>query len=163
TNTLTGPTLDTTWHVTGPDAGDLRGPSFLRFGGVENLTGGAGNRDTFVFTQGGALSGTVEGGAGGYDTVVLTGAYGAVGYELTGPQAGNILPDGRLLRYGGMEPIQFTQSQGAFTYTGTIGNDTISLHDTGGSDGMMEISGTGETVQFVNPTKSLTIKGGGGD
>src|SRR5262249_52895660 len=39
TNTLTGPGVDSTWHVTGPGAGYLGSPDFLRFAGVENLTG----------------------------------------------------------------------------------------------------------------------------
>src|SRR5262249_36227875 len=116
---------------------------------------------TFVFTQGGALSGTVEGGAGGYDTVVLTGAYSTVAYKVTGPQSGEMILDGQLLRYAGMEPIQFTQSAGVFTYTGTAGDDTIQLHGIAG--GMMAISGTGETVQFTTPPQALKIVGADGN
>jgi hypothetical protein len=40
TNTLVGPGVDTTWHVTSAGAGDVAGPSFVGFTGIENLVGG---------------------------------------------------------------------------------------------------------------------------
>jgi hypothetical protein len=66
-----------------------------------------------------------------------------------------------------MEPVQFSQAAGSFTYRGTIFNDSITLRDivdiTGGAGPInMEIFGTGETVQFANPTGSLTIEAGWG-
>src|SRR5262245_13715173 len=164
TNTLTGPGRDTTWRVTGAGEGHLGDPGFVRFTGIENLTGAADNQDTFVIDQGGSLAGTVEGGAGGYDTVRFTGAYRKVGYEVTGPQSGDIVLDGQTVRYSGMEPIQFTQAAGTFPYAGTAGDDTINLHDIPDAGGVtMEISGTGETVQFANPTGALVIAGEAGN
>src|SRR5262249_22549616 len=41
TNTLIGPAVDTTWHITAPGAGDLDGPGFVQFSGVTNVRGGA--------------------------------------------------------------------------------------------------------------------------
>lgn len=154
--------------MTGPGAGHLRSPDFLTFTGVENLVGGANNQDTFVIEQGGSLPGTVEGGAGGYDTVVFRGAYGRVDYEVTGPQSGDVALDGQTVRYAGMEPIEFLTPVEDFTFTGTTFDDTITLHDVGGTDGVMEIFGTTsilgietpfKTVRFANPTESLKIEG----
>ena len=47
TNTLVGPGRDTTWRVTGADEGHLENPGFVRFTGVEDIAGAAGNQDTF--------------------------------------------------------------------------------------------------------------------
>src|SRR5262245_9750039 len=50
TNTLIGPARDVTWTVTGDGEGHLGDAGFLRFRGVDNLTGAADNQDTFVFS-----------------------------------------------------------------------------------------------------------------
>jgi autotransporter-associated beta strand protein len=62
-DTLVGPSADTTWSVTGPGGGNLGGPVPFAFANVENLTGGTGN-DTFAFTASGNVSGMVDGGGG---------------------------------------------------------------------------------------------------
>ena len=63
-DTLVGPATDTTWKLSGGNAGTV--PGFV-FSGFENLTGGAGN-DTFVFANGANESGSIVGG-GGADTL----------------------------------------------------------------------------------------------
>jgi hypothetical protein len=146
TNTLVGPGRNTAWRITGAGEGSLGGPGFVSFMGVENLTGAADNQDTFFVDQGGSLSGTVEGGAGGYDTVVFTGAYGRVDYAVTGAQSGDVGLDGQTVRYAGMEPIQFLSPVAVFTHTGTDSDDVITLRDIGGDDGVMEIFGTSNRV-----------------
>ena len=52
--------LDTTWNVTGLNAGTA-GP--VSFNTVENLAGGGGG-DTFAFAAGKAVTGTINGGTG---------------------------------------------------------------------------------------------------
>jgi hypothetical protein len=59
---------DNTWDVTGSDGGNV---GDLNFSGIENLAGGPNNRDTFIFEPGGSLSGLVEGGEGGFDSLVV--------------------------------------------------------------------------------------------
>ena len=163
TATLIGPDADRTWDITGPGTGDLGGSSFVRFTGVDNLLGGANNRDTFDFAQGGSLRGTVDGGAGGYDTVVFSGVYGSIAHVTTGA-VGYRHARQHQVRYSGMEPIQFTQAAQVFTYSGTTGNDSITLSDVPDAPGaQMQIAGTGELVQFVNPTDKLIINGLAGD
>jgi hypothetical protein len=161
---LIGPSSDARWEISGQDSGVV---DSVRFAGVENLLGAADNQDQFVFAAGGRLSGSVAGGDRGFDTVVLDGRYDAVAYEVSGADSGNIVRDGDNLLFTGMEPVQFTQAAGSFTYRGTVFNDTITLRDIAdvtGSTGSihMEIFGTGETVQFANPTESLTIEAGWG-
>ena len=160
-DTLIGPSGDQTWSITGANAGSVAGISFTN---IQTLQGASDNKDTFLFEANGRLDGAVRGGDGGYDTVVLNGVYKDVAYEVTGAQSGAISLDGVALRYDGMEPVQFTQAAGVFTYVGTTGNDAITLSDVDDAAGVqMQIAGTGETVQFVNPTDKLVIKGGAGD
>ena len=58
-DTLTGREGDTTWSVTGPDAGTV---NFVKFSSFENLQGNTWD-DTFMFLPGGSISGTIDGGA----------------------------------------------------------------------------------------------------
>ena len=68
-NTLLGPAADSTWEITGADAGTLNGQ--IGFVGVENLTGAAGNQDGFVFFIEGSIAGEIAGGAGGSDGMIV--------------------------------------------------------------------------------------------
>jgi hypothetical protein len=61
-NSLTGPTSAETWHVTGINSGDIQG-LVTSFTGIQNLTGGTG-ADSFVFSDGAGVAGTVDGGGG---------------------------------------------------------------------------------------------------
>jgi hypothetical protein len=66
-NTLVGSTVDNTWSITGDNAGTLASATIdgpLSFTSVQNLTGGTAN-NTFVFSDGAAISGNLDGGAGG--------------------------------------------------------------------------------------------------
>ncbi|MCA9072162.1 MAG: hypothetical protein KDA84_24710, partial [Planctomycetaceae bacterium] len=155
---LVGPGIDNTWEVTGNGVGTLN--THVSFQELENLTGGVDNQDTFVFGQNGALSGMVEGGDRGFDTVVFNGTYNTVGYHVTGSDSGVITLGEEVVEFDGMEPILITEAAEVFTYDGTIGDDVITLRDIPDANGVaMEIVGTGETIQFVNPTEKLVING----
>lgn len=65
-DTLVGPDLDSTWEISGADAGTLN--SQIRFSSVENLTGGS-DADTFLFSDGAAIAGNVDGGGSEDDTL----------------------------------------------------------------------------------------------
>lgn len=89
-DTLIGPTGNSTWNITGSDAGDVEG---VTFSGIENLTGAANNEDTFVFTDGGSLSGLLDGGYAGFDTlnIEFSGIQSLI-YKATGPErSGSVL------------------------------------------------------------------------
>ena len=62
-DTLFGPDTDTTWTVSGPNAGTLGGLVPVVFTNVENLTGGSG-ADTFAFAPSGSVAGIIDGGGG---------------------------------------------------------------------------------------------------
>ena len=163
---LYGPSIDSIWTVSGAGSGVV-GP--VTFSNVGSLVGGVNNKDTFIIGPSGYISGLIDGGAGGYDVLELQGPSGQVVYHATGGGNGTILRDGQLLQFAGMEPIEFTQAAGTFTYQGTSQDDTISLHTVAGVPGAtMEITGTSggvplESVQFATPSTALNIEGGAGN
>ena len=105
TDTLVGPGVDSAWSVTGAGSGAVGNATFA---GFENLTGGANNKDTFTFAGAGSLSGVVEGGAGGFDSIVYSGSSSSVVYGATGPQSGTIGTAAGTITYAGMEPVTQT-------------------------------------------------------
>jgi len=120
TNTLIGPNSITSWDISGADAGTVTpaGSGVITFSVFENLTGG--NRaDTFNFT-GGSISGLIDGGTGGNNTIVgdATPNFWDLTAENTGTMNGN----------------SFTNIQ---NLTGNTLNDTFTIGVAAGS-----ISGT---------------------
>ncbi|MGH7747672.1 MAG: beta strand repeat-containing protein, partial [Candidatus Dormibacteria bacterium] len=85
TNTLIGGNGANSWTVTGTDTGTLTGVGGT-FSAIENLTGGTGN-DDFVFDNGATVSGVVDGGAGGVNTLDFTAYTTAMAVSLTGSNA----------------------------------------------------------------------------
>jgi hypothetical protein len=63
-NTLVGPNVDSTWSITGSNAGTLAfATGAATFTGVQNLTGGSA-ADTFVLSDGAGVDGVIDGGGG---------------------------------------------------------------------------------------------------
>ncbi|NVM57337.1 MAG: LEPR-XLL domain-containing protein, partial [Desulfobacterales bacterium] len=150
---------DATWNITGADTGSVDNVDFF---GIENLTGGPDNQDTFVFEEGGSLSGVVEGGAGGFDSLVIQGGtYDTVIFTPTGPDAGTADLDGDVITYAGLEPITMSGTS-SVTVNGSPLGDTL-LVDLDGSNVRVQADGTMESLSFGVPTASLTINGGLGD
>lgn len=86
-NTLDGPALNTTWNITGLNAGVMSTPSgSMSFTSVQNLAGDSAT-DTFGFGSSGQLDGTLAGGSGA-DQVL--GSASAESFQLIGPGAGQI-------------------------------------------------------------------------
>jgi len=164
-DTLVGPGVDSSWNVKGAKARTL---GSVTFSGVENLIGAAGNKDTFVFTPGGSLGGIVDGGAGGFDTIVLDGGtYSRVVYRGTGPNSGTIQRDTDLISYAGVEPI--TDNGSATTEVvivdgGNSNNDQIVISDSSGKLHIESTNGLFESIDITSaPSISLEIQSGGGD
>ena len=99
-DTLHGPAADSTWTISGAGSGSVAG---IDFSGFENLAGAAGNKDTFVFGAGGSISGLVDGGAGGYDAIVIAGHPNTVVSNPTDADSGNLVVDGATITYTGLE------------------------------------------------------------
>ncbi len=163
TDTLIGPPSDTTWNIDGTNSGHAAGVSFVN---VENLTGAADNEDTFVFFETGSLTGLIDGGDAGFDTIVLDGGtYSNITYTATGPFSGSIQRDSDIIHYDGLEPLVSNTVQ-ADTVDLVFNNtpQTITIRDSGtpGDGQITAVSTEGENPVFANPTVSLTITAGSG-
>ena len=150
-DTLVGPGVDTTWTVAGANAGQVAGLSFT---GFENLTGAANNNDTFVFEPGSTLSGTIQGGAGGHDTLVVNGGL-VVTSNSSSSSSGTVVVDGHVITYQGLEPVIFSGAPNVVVNL-TSGVDDVTVTQVGGN---VEVSGsTFETVVIAGAT-SIKIDG----
>ncbi len=170
TSVLSGPGVDTTWEVTGAGKGWLGNSGYVRFQGVESLVGAGNNQDTFVFEPAGSLTGSIDGGVGGFDTLQVQGdGTQTVVSVPSGPNSGLIEVGAKRIAYDGLEPVLF---QG-------VPNVIIHGQDTGGGqpDDVMTVdqadathirvssSNGGMESQVILTTglTSLTILGQGGN
>jgi hypothetical protein len=163
------PAADTNWTIDGAGAGTA---GQVSFNGFENLVGAANNNDTFSLDPNGSLSGTIDGAAGGFDSLVLdVGTAQSLVSTATAPDAGTIAYDAGLVTYKGLEPVTITGTVTDLTFdvatlTGGVGHNVIRLADTGtATDGLMlldSVNGTFEDQTFSAPTHSLTIRASSG-
>jgi hypothetical protein len=160
-NTLKGPAADLTWNITGAGAGEV---GDVQFSHVENLVGAADNQDTFVFGAGASLAGLLDGGAGGFDSLVLDGGtFGSVTYTASGPHSGTIDRDGSVISYAGLEPVTDLSAVADRSFTTGDLSDNARLSESGGNLTIQSLDAipTFESLTFARPTHSLTIDLGG--
>ncbi|MFL6035275.1 MAG: beta strand repeat-containing protein, partial [Gaiellaceae bacterium] len=175
-DTVVGPSTDTNWNVTGAGAGNV---GKVTFADVETLSGAPGNKDTFVLKVGGSLAGGVDGGAGGFDSLVVEGPRGSVESQPTDAHSGTLVVDGVPIHYAGLEPISI--SAGNVTIHGAdLSGTTTEIGDKDLFKISMNGAGTSIEVKDFDPTgtfelseshsvslsglSTLTINGGlGGD
>jgi len=143
--------------ITGADQGTLNGS--ISFEGIENLSGAAGNRDTFVVEKTGSISGQLDGGDAGFDTLVVkTWSTGAI------PRARCSATGGRYrawqIEFTGLEPVVIdgvnvggsnsgldtTGLSSSFTFTTPGGVDNVTVDSP--ATGQDRISGTSDGTAF---------------
>ena len=160
--TLYAGSVDNVWRITGPDQGTLNGQPFS---GTGTLIGGADNKDTFIFETDGSLSGYLDGGAGGFDSLVIEGGnFTQTRYSANGRDSGTVELDGKVIAYKGLEPITDNSNTATRVFTATAGDDRIRLRD--GPSGQITIEAQGatfESITFPNPTTSLMINADNGN
>ena len=160
TDTLAGPGGDQTWTITGSGAGTV---GTVSFSGMETLAGAAGNEDTFVLKPGASVGGTLDGGDGGFDSLVLEGDHASVRYTASGPASGSIdLGDGTVVRYAGLEPITSTGTATDAIVEASAGVDVILVELDTATPGNIKVSSasaTFESISLAMPTSSLTVRG----
>ena len=161
TDTLVGPATDLTWIVSGAGSGSVAGIHLTSF---EHLVGAADTDDTFVIADGGSLTGSVDGGDRGFDTLDIQRSVGAASSVATGPQSGVVTLDGASFTYAGLEPVTVSGSD-TLTLTLDVSNDVAVLEVDPIDSEKLRLnvtSGTAESHSFAKPTTKLIIDLGAG-
>ena len=106
----------------------------------------------------------MDGGAGGFDTLVIGGSYTRI--EAIGVTAndGVIKVDGLPIRYAGLEPITLSGTATDVVLTTSASDDVLVLEaDSTPAQHPAEHHGTIEQISFANPSTSLTVNLGDGN
>ncbi len=169
-NTLTGPNQGEVWGVTGVNSGYLSG-AISPFLNIQNLIGGSGD-DDFVFSNGGAVTGFIDGGAGidGLDfsafaaaqNVVLTGLGATDGFTGTAAGVG-----------GGFTNIDGLAGSAGSVLTGLNANSSWALAAVSGyeavgrvltfaSFGTVNGGSAADSFEVLGVPGPLVVNGGGG-
>ena len=154
---------DATWSITARDTGEVETVTFSSF---EHLVGGDDNRDTFLFAAGAVVSGGVDGGAGGFDSMVIQGGeYQNVTYTANASGADTVALDDHVIAFDGIEAGTLGATTANLTLNATADDDTARLRDEAAPGQMLldSVTGTFADLTFVSPTASLTINLGAGD
>jgi len=167
-DTLIGPDVSVDWRITGDDSGQIDGPddNHVTFTDVEDLNGGVDNEDNFIFVPGGSLSGRIEGGARGFDTLTIDGGtYNNANFLPSGPDSGIVDLDGNVIRYQGLEPIDVSAMILNPTVNGTAGADVLTISGGVTDTDPITVSGNGgfETHTISQPREVLTVNAGAMD
>lgn len=163
-DTLGGPAEDTTWNLTGDGEGDVAG---FAFKGFENLVGAADNEDTFVIGAAGAISGVVDGGDGGFDSMVVEdGGFQTIAYVATGPTSGSVIRDGEAIVFTGLEPVWVANGAADVVVDLSATSDDAVMIQSGTDIAIAAAPPQGptfESVTFTTPMNSLTVNLGDDD
>ncbi|HEV7132735.1 MAG TPA: hypothetical protein VGN27_03260, partial [Gaiellaceae bacterium] len=157
---LDGPNQTTAnaWIVDAKDEGTLNGMNFKRFG---SLGGGTGP-DMFTIGSGVELSGGIAGGTGPEDIIdFIAGTPTDVTATFSGPGAGSVSRDGKVIDYGGIEQIQDGETYDNLTLTFSTGDDGVRLDQSGDGVGFWVqplTPGAFATALLSDPATALSIQ-----
>ncbi len=154
-DTLLGPVEDVTWWISGEGAGSVAG---IEFDGFENLVGAADNRDTFDFGPVGRISGIIDGGPGGFDSLAIDANGNPVRTTANDPHSGVLSVGGNAIRYSGLEPIRITGAPDLHLGA-TSGDDVMTLTPSATLGKFIFDAAMAEVIEFAIPSGSLTIDG----
>jgi hypothetical protein len=158
------------WTIDAMNAGRATdGVVTLDFRNVELAQGAAGNQDEFRVAATGGMTTGIDGGALGFDTLVLgAGTFKSTSYITIDSDSGIILRDANRLRFDGLEPIIDNsttanriidiQPVGTTQATATLSFSTATNRYTLASDGGPLNGGPAfESIEFTRPTGNITI------
>ena len=176
TDTLSGPSTNSTWSLSGSNAGTVGAYSFS---GFSNLIGGSGN-NTFTFAAGASVSGTVAGGGGtntldfsGYGSLVTVNLQSSTATGIGGTwsniqtfKGANttdtlVATDGtanawalRGSNAGTVDGVSFT---GFANLIGGSGNDTFTIANGATVAGVVDGKGGSNTLDYSAYTGGVTV------
>jgi ELWxxDGT repeat protein/VCBS repeat-containing protein len=101
-------------------------------------------------------------GPGDHDALALTGGtVGSLVYTATDAHSGTVSVDGEIITYTGLEPITDDLAAASREFVFGAGDDLINVAI--GASRTLLASSSSETVDFANPSGSVTIRSGDGD
>ena len=154
-DTLVGPNVVNNWDVVSSNQGDLN--NLANFVSMENLTGGN-NSDTFDFSNGAGVTGTINGG-GGTDTLNYSAYLSSVVVDLGANAATNV---GTVLNFeninGGSSSDTLTGNNQANVINGNGDDDVIR-----GASGNDTLNGGGGADDIAGQAGNDTVNGNGGN
>ena len=108
-----------------------------------------------------------DGGAGGFDSLVVNGTFDTMVFTPTGPHSGYVDRDGDVIEYAGLEPVNAGNATNVvFNGDGGASNiDTWILEDspTAGNLQLRSTTGQIETTQFAATATTITLNLGAGN
>ena len=116
-----------------------------------------------MIAPGGAFTGLVHGGDGGFDTLEVTAAHSVAAYTATGPDSGVVTLDGVSFRYAGLEPVTSNADTTNLSLAGPTTDDDVVLEISGSQLKLTFNGNTAEDHTFDVPSASLTINLGEGN
>ena len=143
------------WNITGHNTGQVGNVSFSS---IEQLVGGSNNNDTFTLAQSGMFHGVIDGGVGGFDTLVVRGT--SAGSYTPGAVFGDgmVVAGQSRIQFTGLEPVIMDGTGvagGTLTFTTPStgdGSDILTIDSP--ASGQNRISGTSGGVPFESITFS---------
>ncbi|HIK93462.1 MAG TPA: hypothetical protein EYG03_16040 [Planctomycetes bacterium] len=129
------------------------------------INGSAASDTLSVDFSGGAFGIHFNGGVGSDALTINGGSFTTVTYNTIAPTAGSINYDGTIVGFAGVEPIIDNSSATDRVFTGSSA-DNVTLGDdgiTGNNISRLSSTSTNESIDFVNPTNSLTVNGSAGN
>ncbi|HSW22413.1 MAG TPA: hypothetical protein VLJ62_06580, partial [Burkholderiaceae bacterium] len=169
-DTVIGLATDTTWRIDEENQGQII--DLLDFSGIENLTGTAAARDSFIFGDAGTLTGAVDGGAGGIDGLVVykeDGSFTVVNARAAATTSTAVV-NAKTVRYINLEPI-VGGTPAAVVLTGSVLKDiwTLGDHTVAGQvaltsnagdffDDTLATPAASASLVFAAPTTSITVR-----
>jgi len=158
-NTLTAANAGNLWFITGNDAGSIGQPAVFRFDVFQTLVGGTGS-DTFTFAAGVTVSGSVDGGHGGDDKVVLTAFADDLAWDISAAGVGGVAAGGApLLSFADIEQFAGGSGSDIFTFADATVQGQI---DGGGGDDRIDLGAeTSDLTWGVTGPNAGTLQGGG--
>lgn len=164
TDTIKGPNEDNIWTTTGPNAGTITNSSVQTFSKFENITGSS--QDDYFLLGGGAISGIVNGGFGGTNTLDYSSFGAPTNVNLTtntAPNTGGILFINNLIGAPFVNTLTGPLADSTWTFTGSddgVINNAFPVTFTTFSN-IIGSSGN-DTFDFRVGTITGTLNGGGG-
>jgi hypothetical protein len=177
-DTLYGLAVDSVWRIREENTGTIEfdpDDDVIRFSGIENLVGADTTSDSFILEADGSLEGTLRGGAGGLDSLVIRQNTVDEQYALVNVangDAASITKFGKTIRFEGLEPI-VGGTASARVISGSSLPDSFRLESVDSEHlqivsvdiNILDVSsGTlVSSLSFLNPADSLEISLGRGN